>query len=113
MVLLGGILASLKSDDPDAKAVTEHDRDEFLQATQHLDEEQRRELTREAIGLVDQNWPKIQKLAIVMLLLADEDGDIGGRAFLLLYAYASNLVGLAEQAGVFAALARGAPIVLI
>jgi hypothetical protein len=113
MVLLGGILASLKSTDPVAKEVTGHDRDEFLETTSHFDEDQRRELKREATALVEQNWRNSQKLAMVMLLLADEDGDIQGRAFLLLCAYASDRVGLAEQARVFAALARGAPIAVI
>jgi hypothetical protein len=113
LVSLAGILASLKSDDPDAKVVTQQDRDEFLEALSHVDEDQRRKLKTEAIGLVDQNWPSIQNVAKAMLLLANEDGDLRGAVFLALFAYAADLAGHGNQAAIFAALVRGSQIALI
>jgi hypothetical protein len=113
LVGLAGILASLKSEDPGAEEVTQRDWYEFRLGTSDLDAYQLRTLQKEAVGLVDQNWPKIQKLAIAMLLLADEDGDIQGLRFLALWGYASDLAGHAEQAAALAALVRGSPILVV
>lgn len=92
LICAAGTIASMIIEDPIIEAAAYGDRDDFLNATERLDADQRRALRSEAIDLVMLHWETIRNVAKAMLLYAAKSGDINMKKLYAIHAYAHGRV---------------------